>query len=636
MCGIFGAVGEDLRHDDLLALGSRLTHRGPDDRGLEVWKSDGVALGHTRLAIVDLTAAGRNPLSNEDGTVWVTFNGEIYNQADLRRELERHGHVFRSNADTEVLVHAYEQWGDDHIHRLRGMFAYALYDRRPSAGRRGRVLLVRDRVGIKPLYYAAGRHGFLFASEFDPLRRTPGVDTRRDWSAIADYLTYRYVPAPKTPVTGIRKLLPGHWLELAPGSTPTVRQYWTLPTAVRHELRSPASAREALDAALRAAVARHLMSDVRIGVLLSGGVDSSGVAALAVEAGLTDLASFTMAFDVPGKQDAAAARLVARRLATDHHEDVATAERIDVTLEQVASMFGEPFADGSAIPTRALCRLARRHVKVALSGDGGDELFGGYGHYRRWLRHRIWFDGVPVALRRTVADAIHPVPRPGERRSRLIEVGRRGGAAAYGSFLELFSPAEKRALAGPELASLLRDYDDHWLFARHWRTDLDPLTRVQYVDLHTFLADDILTKVDRASMSCGLEVRPVLLDHELVELAFSMPARVRSGWAGLRGKRLLRQVLQGRVPPAILARPKSGFGAPLDAWLSAETDAIVTRLAAGPLAAHGVIDPDGLRRIAPCLRGLRLWSLLVLERALTAAGRPAAPLWETIGPHAAL
>jgi asparagine synthase (glutamine-hydrolysing) len=266
----------------------------------------------------------------------------------------------------------------------------------------------------------------------------------------------------------------------------------------------------------------------------------------------------------------------------------------------MAAVYGEPFADGSAIPTIEVCRLASRHVKVALSGDGGDELFGGYTHYRRWLHREQWFGRIPAALRRPTTRALRPVVHPADRHRRLSALVCRDGAAAYGSLLELFSPAEKRQLAGPALAPVLRGYDDHWLFSQHWRGDLDPLTRAQYLDLHTFLVDDILTKVDRAAMSCGLEVRPVLLDHELVELAFSMPAAVRSGPDGLDGKRVLREVLRDRLPPEILARRKSGFGAPLEAWLAASRRSLVQTLATGRLVDEGILtrrECGSLRRV---------------------------------------
>ena len=622
MCGIFGAVGDDLTHESLRAMGARLVHRGPDDRGLETWDAEGVALGQTRLSIIDLSQAGRNPIPNEDGGVWVTCNGEIYNYLELRRELEASGHVFRSRTDTEVLVHAYEQWHDDHVARLRGMFAYALYDRRRAGGRRGRLLLVRDRLGIKPLYYYRDRRRFLFASEIGPLMEYPGVDTALDLPAIGDYLTYRYVPAPRTHVARIRKLEPGSLLALEPDRPPEVREYWSLAIRPRAEFGSPDRTAEALAAALPAMVERQLVSDVDVGVLLSGGIDSTAVAAFAARehAGLS---TFTLGFDVPGKREIAVAREVARHLGTSHHEGTATRESMDATLPGMPRLYGEPFADGSAIPTLEVCRLASRSVKVALSGDGGDELFGGYTHYRRSIRQRAWFGGIPGPIRRALFAAVAPGVRRGTRAARIAEALGREGAPAYGALLELFSPAEKRLLAGPALTPVLASSDDHWLFSRHWRTELDHLTRLQYVDLRTFLADDILTKVDRASMACSLEVRPVLLDHELVELAFAIPAHVRSGRLGLGGKHLLRRILRGRVPDAVLDQPKSGFGAPLDDWLHARRERLLADLAAGPLVSAGLISPDGLRVLAPRLAGLRLWSLVVLERCLADIDGPA-------------
>ena len=630
MCGIFGAIADDVSRETLQTIGAGLLHRGPDDRGLEVWPAEGVALGHTRLSIIDLSEAGRNPMANEDGTVWVTFNGEIYNHRALRQELEQRGHVFRSRTDTEVLVHAYEEWADDHVARLRGMFAYALYDRRQRAGRRGRLLLVRDRIGIKPLYYYTDARRFIFASELAPLLSVPGLSTAIDHTAVADYLTYRYVPAPGTHVQRIRKLQPGTTLELRDGGQ-RLRPYWSLAASPRRELRAAAAAHEAVAERLESAVVSHLVSDVRVGVLLSGGIDSSAVATVATAAGASDLASFTLGFDVKGKEDADSARLVATRLGTEHHEGTATQHTIQDMPRVIARLYGEPFADGSAIPMREVCRLARRHVKVVLSGDGGDELFGGYTHYRRWFLRQVWFGGVPGRLRRAAVSAVQPWLVPGGRRARVAEVLARDAGPAFGSFLELFTPREKRLLAGPALAAALRDYDDHWLFRRYWRADLDPMTRMQYVDFHTFLVDDILTKIDRASMSFGLEVRPALLDHELVELVFAIPAETRSGLCGVAGKRLLKDVLRGRLPEGVLARRKSGFGAPLDSWLAAGRDRLLAGLRNGALVNLGVLSRSGLQQMSPRLHGLRLWALLVLEECLAPSVAPTRPEVEPCG-----
>jgi asparagine synthase (glutamine-hydrolysing) len=382
-------------------------------------------------------------------------------------------------------------------------------------------------------------------------------------------------------------------------------------------LRDPRAAAEALEAQLAASAARHLMSDVRLGILLSGGLDSSGVASFAVEAGAADLASFTLRFDVPGKNEVALARLVARTVGTDHHEGVATARSMEETLPIMAASYGEPFADSSAIPTRDVCRLARRLVKVALSGDGGDELFGGYTHYRRWIARQPWYRA-PRSIRSAITRASTLLVPAGSRAERIVDVLSRTGLSTYGALMELFSPAEKRLLAGPVLSPVLRDYDDHWLFRRYWRPDLDPLTRLQYIDVHTFLVDDILTKVDRAGMSCGLEVRPVLLDHDLVQLAFSIPATTRSGWLGLGGKRLLRSVLRRRLPAAVLAQRKSGFSAPVDAWLSRDRAKHIEQLRTGPLVAAGILQARGLDRLAASLGGMRLWGLIVLDRCFSA------------------
>lgn len=543
--------GADDLESTTRAMRDRLAHRGPDGAGLRVWPDHGVGLGHRRLAIIDPSSAGEQPLSNEDGTVWVTFNGEICNFRSLRAELERLGHIFRSQTDTEVIVHAYEEWGDAHVHRLRGFFAYVLYDRRPRPERSPdacRVLLVRDRLGVKPLYYSVNGARVAFGSEIKALLAHPGVTRRVDRSALFDYFTYSCVPAPKTAYADIRQLLPGHLLTIEAGGCVS-SQYWDAPGGARTS-REIGDVDDEVRAGLEEAVALYMVSDVGVGSLLSGGIDSSTLTALmaGIQPGLP---AFSLGFDDPKRNETPHAAMVADHLGAPHHITRVDASMVPELPARMLDIYDEPFADGSAVPAWMLAGAVRRHVKVVLSGDGGDEVFGGYNRYWSWLgvhqarRPRSW--------RRLPGWLLRQAKRPDPFRD-------------YARHLELFSPEEKRARLAPEWAREFDGYDDYWNYRQHWRMDLEPATRLQYLDLKTYLPDDILTKVDRASMAESLEVRPPLLDHELVERLLSLPAAVRTPHG--QGKFLLKRAARGLLPDAILQRPKQGFSAPWTAWIT--------------------------------------------------------------------
>jgi len=588
MCGIAGFVNAGGRGADLGVLAGMtgsLAHRGPDGQGLHA--EGPVGLGHRRLSIIDV-GGGAQPLANEDRTVWVTYNGELYNEPGLRKGLLERGHRFRTGADTESLVHLYEEAGDDFAAGLNGMFALAIWD-----SRRGRLVLARDRMGQKPLYYyetPAG--GLVFASEPKALLRHPEVARRLDPEGLARYLFYEYVPAPHSIWAGVRKLPPAHVLTWESGRV-ALRRYWSPAWPDPAPATAPAPFEEAAGEfwrGFRAAVGRHRRSDVPLGVFLSGGVDSSAVAAAVCElepAG--GVRTFSIGFDDPSFDESAHARAVARHLGTDHHERTFSAETVMELLPGLAGWLDEPFGDASVLPTHLLSRFARESVTVVLGGDGADELLAGYptfaaerasGLYRR----------LPGPLRALAGAAAGRLPVDHANMSFDFKVKQflRGAAEppalAHQRWLGSFSGAEIAAVleGGPPPG-----FD---VEAEHRRRALglapgrDPLTRSLALYQDTYLPDDILAKVDRASMACGLEVRAPFLDAELVDSVEGLPADYK--YARGVGKRLLKRSASGRLPAATLSRPKKGFGIPVARWLRGPLAPLVGRL----------LDPDRLRR----------------------------------------
>ncbi len=633
MCGIVGLVREAGSDEATVSrMSEAVRHRGPDDSAIRTWPDHGVTLGHRRLSIIDLSPLGRNPMANESGDIWIVYNGEIYNFQALRRELEGLGHTFRSHTDTEVVLHAYEQWGDDHVHRLRGMFAYAIYDRRPRPGpARFRLLLVRDRLGIKPLVYYHRPDCFCFASEIKGVLACDGIDRAIDWSALYDFLTYLYVPAPKTAYLHVRKLPPGHQLVLDERGI-TVREYWTLRPGHTSGAETPAEGVHLVAETLGRVVHDHLVSDVPLGVLLSGGVDSSAITALASGMVKPALRTFSAGFDVQEHSELEYAAAVAAHCGTRHTERVVGHESLDRMLPRVLAMYDEPFADTSAIPTYYITAAAGREVKVLLAGDGGDELFAGYTWYATWLAHRR-FDRLPGLAPRARLGALADWWPPGRPGKGLLTDLSRSPLGRYAALMELFSPHQKRALLWPDQAEEFAEYDDYWYYRQHWREDLDPLTRLQYLDLKTFLPDDILTKVDRASMASSVEVRPPLLDHELVEQVFGMPA----AWNVRNGERkwMLKRAVEARLPSAVLHRTKKGFSAPMTPWIAAERAWVEQELAASArLAAGGWLAPDLADRVGTYRRGAQVWGLLLLQRWLATETGGASVAGAGVGPAA--
>jgi len=570
MCGICGiyAFGSGVLGpgDPLPAMTGALRHRGPDAEGFHA--EGRVGLGHRRLKIIDL-ATGDQPLANEDGSVWVTYNGEIFNFVELRAWLEKRGHRFRTRSDTEVLVHLYEEAGESGVERLRGQFAFAVWD-----ARRERLLLARDRLGIKPLYWTVDAGRLVFASELKGILPALATPPAVDEEALLDYLTYLYVPAPKTIFRGIRKLEPGHTLVVTPEGT-RERRYWDLafPEGGAPGPSEDEVAVEILEL-LREAVRIRLVSEVPLGAFLSGGIDSSAVVALMAEASAEPIRTFSVGFREARFDELPHARALAERVGARHFETVVDA-RPDAVLDRIGAVYDEPFADSSAIPTYTVSEITRQHVTVALSGDGGDENFAGYRRYafdvlENRIRRRI-----PRPLRRGILGPLARIWPKSDWLPRALRAKTLLGnlaAEADRAYFQTQSAAPRaildRMLRG-DLRAKLRAYDPFAVLERHFAVaPRDPLARIQYVDFKTYLPDDILTKVDRASMAHSLEVRVPILDHLFVEQV----ARIPSSWKlrGREGKAIFKRALRGTVPDDTLERGKMGFSVPLAGWMRRE------------------------------------------------------------------
>ena len=588
-----------------------LAHRGPDADGY--YFGDGVGLGHRRLSIIDLST-GDQPLSNEDGTIWTVFNGEIYNFADVRVELEGHGHVFRTHTDTEVIVHAYEQWGADSVTRFRGMFAIALWD----APRR-RLLLTRDRLGIKPVYYSLLPSGIVFGSEIKALLQDP--DVPRDWSAesLDAYLALQYVPCPQTIYEAIFKLPPGHVLSAEPGRV-SIKRYWDLPFTGTGDAAREDEYLEQLDQLIAESVKLRMIADVPLGAFLSGGIDSSLVVAAMTKTATSNVLTTSVGFSDAAFNELAYARTVAEQLKTTSYESLVRPDIADL-LPKLAWHLDEPFADSSAVPTYYVSRAAREHVTVALSGDGGDELWAGYQRHRverAELAARRWLGSSGGRLAGWVGGQL-PLTMKGARSLRHLGLTPADAYArkhAYG----LFEDGVRSSLYARDFALTVRDADPYSSFRRAYDAcqSPDPLDRALYVDVNTYLVDDILTKVDKMSMAVSLEARVPLLDHKLLEFAASVPTslKLKNG----RSKHLLRRLLERHVPPAIVNRPKQGFAVPVSDWLRGPLSSMVTDLLQdGRLRDRGIFDSSAIRRMWKEHKarerdhGHRLWSLVMLE-----------------------
>lgn len=600
MCAIVGIIQPRGGIDAtvLATMRDRMVHRGPDDAGLYVDAARKVGLGHRRLSIIDLSPSGHQPMTNEEQSVWLVFNGEIYNFKELRSELINSGHVFCSGSDSEVIIHGYEQWGVGCIKRLRGMFAFALWD-----SQKQKLLLARDRLGIKPLFYHIKDGSLTFASELKAISASPARSFDLDESALYDFFTYRYIPTPKTIYRDVKKLPPANYGVWQDGKL-TLTAYWEPAINSRADI-SEADAAALVLAKLRESVALHMVADVPVGIMLSGGLDSSTIVALAAQATGEPLHTFSIGFDVERHNETRYARLVAERYRSKHHELTVTREMANSLESKIVGLYDEPFADSSAIPTFAVSELARRNVTVGLSGEGGDEIFGGYSWYSAWWRMR-GVDAVPRALRQLAALPMRLAPH-GFKGKWTLETAALGPIERYGRFISAFSREDKRALLAPSFFQRFDGYDDYWHFRQYWRDDLDVFSRMQYLDLKTYLNDDILTKVDRASMAVSLEARVPLLDHELIEAVLSLPVQVRNRDG--KQKYLFRKAIADLLPGEILNRGKQGFSVPFYEWLKKPN---LKELE--PVLDFKIISGDLVK--ASKVTGSDLWPFIVLGRWL--------------------
>lgn len=621
MCGIVGIFdtrGAGTVDRALLdKMNQSQFHRGPDEGGLFV--EPGVGLGHRRLSIIDLSS-GQQPLFNEDGSVVVVFNGEIYNFQELVPELQAAGHVFRTRSDTEVIVHAWEEWGEACVERFRGMFAFALWDRN-----RQTLFLARDRLGVKPLYYALLPDGqLIFGSELKALLVHPGLTREIDARAVEDYFAYGYVPEPKTIYGSALKLPPGHTLSLRAGAPlPAPRQYWDIPFKPLPALSEGDAAEELIDR-LREAIKIRLISEVPLGAFLSGGVDSSAVVAMMAQVSGGAVNTCSISFNDPAFDEARYAALVAERYHTKHYVDRVESDDYDL-IDTLAGIYDEPYADSSALPTYRVCQLARKHVTVALSGDGGDENLAGYRRYRWHLYEERMRGMLPLGLRRPVFGLLGGVYPKADwapkvlRAKTTFEALARDGVEGYFHGVSVMSDAMRGRLFSADFKKRLQGYRAIEVMRGHARHAPEhPLSRVQYLDMKTYLVGDILTKVDRASMAHALEVREPLLDHKLMEWwsGLSPDLKLR----GTEGKYIFKKALEPHLPREVLYRPKMGFSIPLAAWFRGPLRERVRDAVLGEsLAATGIFDRDYLRQMVEQHQSGRrdysasLWTVLMFE-----------------------
>jgi asparagine synthase (glutamine-hydrolysing) len=570
MCGITGIFEYDglteIREELVHRMNETIVHRGPDDEGIFV--GPGIGLGFRRLSIIDL-AGGHQPIANEDGNIWVMLNGEIYNYPELRKELLQRGHRLSTRSDTETIVHLYEDYGEDCFARLRGMFAIVLWD-----SRQRKLLLARDRLGKKPLFYSPNRKRVLFGSELKALLAADGLSRDMDTQALTDYFSFGYIPAPKTIYRDVRKVLPGHYVVVSGDGSLVEKSYWALSFRETEDCSEEEWCERIRDQISEATRVR-LMSDVPLGAFLSGGVDSSAVVAMMARLMNQPVTTCSIGFNVPEFDESEFARKIAKQFHTQHHEQIVEPDALAI-VDKLAWHYDEPFADSSAIPTYYVSGIARKHVTVALGGDGGDENFAGY--------RRYFFDAMENQLRAHIPAGVRSgifaplgrwypalawAPRMFRAKATFQSLAR-NPLEGYFNSVSIFRPDEKPNLFLADFRNQLKDYESIEVLRYHYnRADTeDPLSRIQYVDIKTYLTDDILTKVDRASMAVSLEVRAPLLDHRLMEMVARVPSSFKL--RGREGKYIFKKAMEATLPRDILYRSKQGFAVPLAHWFRHE------------------------------------------------------------------
>ncbi len=593
MCGIAGIVhydGQKINVNNLVKATRILTHRGPDEEGyffnckeLKEYScepkppircldgEENVGFGHRRLSIIDL-ASGQQPLCNEDGTVWITFNGEVYNYQALKEELEAKGHVFKTNSDTETLVHAYEEWGENAVKRFRGMFAFAIWDEKKQE-----LLVARDRMGKKPFYYSFENQSFVFGSELKVILDVPGVDKSIDYKALSDYFSLLYVPSPRTIFKRIKKLPAAHYAVISEKGI-RIKSYWDLPFYSETGLSENCIIRD-LQEILNEATRMRMMSEVPLGAFLSGGVDSSAIVAMMAGASPDPVITNSISFSVASYNEAAYAQKVADLYKTNHNEFHVTPDAVSI-IEKLAWHYDEPFADSSAVPTYYVSKMARERVTVSLSGDGGDENFAGYRRYYMDMRENMVRNLVPRALREPVfglLGSLYPkadyLPQIFRGKAFLSNVARDPIGAYYFS-VSAVHDMDKVKFFNDQVMQEIRGYQTFDMFKEIYdkAPAQDHLSRIQYLDIKTYLCEDILTKVDRASMAVSLEVRCPILDHVFMEYAAKIPYNLKL--KGLEGKYIFKKALKKYLPDEILYRKKMGFGVPILEWMKGGLEGI--------------------------------------------------------------
>jgi asparagine synthase (glutamine-hydrolysing) len=619
MCGIYGQIGRakvNVQHARFAT--ERMVHRGPDEGGS--WMDSKVFLGMRRLNIIDL-ATGHQPIWNENHTCCLIFNGELYNFLDLRPQLEDRGHVFRTRSDTEVVLHAYEEWGIDCLSRFNGMFAIAIWD-----ALRQRLFLARDRIGEKPLYYYRGTTTFAFASEIKALLADPDIPRELNPRGLANFLSFGHAIAPDTIYRDIYKLLPGHYL-VAQESGVETTEYWDVgdePQITPGTILSEEQYAEKILTLCDDSVRRRMIADVPVGAFLSGGVDSSAIVALMKRHATGAVKTFSLGFDIGGDyNELSDAGVVAQHFGTEHHELHVQDLDLVQTLHTLVYHYDEPFGDAASFPLYLLSRFASAHVKVVLSGDGGDELFGGY---RRYVADQLapLYQRLPSVLTAGVA------PRLADRLPRLRRVKRTlrtlaitDAARRYASWLVVFRPEMRGELLAPAVREAVGDYDPSWPYDRYYHSlngnsAADHLNRLMYVDVKTWLADAYMEKTDKATMACGLEARLPILDHRLVELAFQIPSRYKI--RGRSTKRIFKRAIRDLLPPAVLRKAKHGFAVPIDPWFRGKLKNFTSEVLLDERTRHrGYFDMAVVERLwrehvsGRHVRSSQLWLLLNFE-----------------------
>ncbi len=620
MCGICGICFSDERQLDLNVLKKMTTtlqHRGPDDDGYYI--NAGIALGHRRLSIIDLDT-GKQPIHNEDETIYVVFNGEIYNFPELKKELEEKGHRFYTKTDTEVLVHLYEERGERCIESLAGMFAFVIWDEK-----RRKLLLARDRIGIKPLYYSYNGKAFAFASEPKALLQLPWVNRRLDPHALSHYLTYDFIPAPYCIYADIRKVPPGHQVTYQDGALRCER-YWDLDLTDRFDGNiDEEELCKLIWGKFCQVVKAHLISDVPLGVLLSGGIDSTSVLAALRYVGVNDVKTFSIGFEDPSFDESKYFRKAASFFETEHYEEALAPRKLIDILPQVASILDEPLADASIMPTYLLSRFTKGYVKVALGGDGGDELFAGYPTYQAFLLAR-YYEKLPWVMRSLTEAVVKRLPVSFDnmsldfRAKKFIYGIHYPPVERYYIWMGTFPPEEKEELLASVIKRRLEDLNSFNLLYDHLRDKIfsSELGKLLYLDTKLYLQDGVLAKVDRASMAHGLEVRVPFLDHRFVELVTGLPEGLKL--KGLTTKYLWKKAIRGRIPDEIGKRGKKGFGIPLAKWLCGELrDLMLELLSEKRLKKQGIFNLSTVKRLVSdhlthrADNRKKLWNLLIFQ-----------------------